>query len=68
MCACSVTSLISDSATIWTVAHQVPLFMGLSRQEYWNGLLLLRPRDLPDPGMESESPASPVYCRQSLYC
>ena len=24
--------------TLWTVAHQAPLPMGLSRQEYWNGL------------------------------
>ena len=23
--------------TPWTVAHQTPLFMGFSRQEYWNG-------------------------------
>ena len=25
--------------TLWTVAHQVPLSMGFSRQEYWCGLL-----------------------------
>ena len=24
--------------TPWTVAHQAPLFIGSSRQEYWNGL------------------------------
>ena len=27
-------------ATPWTVAHQAPLSMGLSRQEYWNGVPL----------------------------
>ena len=33
----------------WTVAHQVPLYMGFSRQEYWSGLPFSPPRDLPDP-------------------
>ena len=30
--------VLSDSATPWTVAHQAPLSMGFSKQEYWNGL------------------------------
>ena len=30
-------------ATPWTVAHQAPLSMGFSRQEYWNGLPFLSP-------------------------
>ena len=30
--------LVSDSETPWTVAHQAPLSMGLSRQEYQSGL------------------------------
>ena len=29
-----------------------PLSMGLSRQEYWSGLLCPHPGDLPDPGIE----------------
>ena len=29
---------MSDSATPWAVARQVPLSMGFSRQEYWSGL------------------------------
>ena len=29
---------MSDSATPWTIAHQAPLSMGFSRQEYWSGL------------------------------
>ena len=31
-------SVVSDSATLWTVAHQAPRSMGFSRQEYWIGL------------------------------
>ena len=30
-------------ATPWTVAHQIPLSMGFSRQEYWSGLPFLSP-------------------------
>ena len=44
-------------ATPWTVAHQAPLSMGFSRQEYRSGLLFLSPGDLPDPGIEPMSPA-----------
>ena len=44
-------------ATPWTVAHQAPLSMGFSRQEYWSGLLFPSPGDLPDPGIEPRSPA-----------
>ena len=43
-------------ATLWTVAHQAPLSMGFSRQEYWSGLPLPSPGDLPNPGIESRSP------------
>ena len=43
-------------ATPWTVAHQAPLSMGFSRQEYWNGLSFPSPRDLPDPGIKPGSP------------
>ena len=44
--------------TPWTVAHQVPLSMGFSRQEYWSGLLFPCPGGLPDPGIKPVSPAS----------
>ena len=43
--------------TPWTVAHQAPLSMGFSRQEYWSGLPFPSPGDLPDPGIEPRSPA-----------
>ena len=44
-------------ATLWTVAHQTPLSMGFPRQEHWNGLPFPSTGDLPDPGIESKSPA-----------
>ena len=50
-------SVMFDSATVWTVAHQVPLFMEFFRQEYWSGLPFLSPGDLPDPGIKPPSPA-----------
>ena len=37
----------------WAVACQAPLSMGLSRQEYWSGLLFPPPGDLPNPGVET---------------
>ena len=43
--------------TPWTVAHQAPLSVGFSRQEYWSGLPFPSPEDLPDPGIEPMSPA-----------
>ena len=44
-------------ATPWTVARQAPLSWGLSRQEGWSGLPRPPPVDLPDPGIEPQSPA-----------
>ena len=43
-------------ATPWTVAHQAPPSMEFTRQEYWSGLPFPPPGDLPDPGIEPESP------------
>ena len=48
---------MSDSAIPWTVAHQAPLSMGFSRQEYWSGLPFPSPEDLPDSRIEPTSPA-----------
>ena len=45
------------------IAHQAPLFMGFSRQEYWSGLPCPPPGDLPDPGIE---PVSSALERDSL--
>ena len=51
-------SVVSDSATPWTVACQAPLSMGFPRQEYWGGLSFPSPGDHPDPGIVPESPES----------
>ena len=51
--------VMSDSATPWTLACQALLSMGFSRQEYWSGLTFTPPEDLPDPGIELISSASP---------
>ena len=53
-------SCVSLSATPRTVVHQVSLTMEFSRQEYWSGLPVPTPGDLPDPGVESASPVSPA--------
>ena len=50
-------SFVPNSVTPWTVTHQVPLSMGLPRQEYWSGLPFPPPGDLPDPGIKPVSPA-----------
>ena len=57
---CQVASVVSDSATQWTVACQGPLSMGLSRQEYWSGLPYPPPGDLKNPGIKPTSLMSPA--------
>ena len=52
-----VHSVMSDSATPWTVPHLVPLSMEFSKQEYWNTLPFPSPGDLPNPRTEPTSPA-----------
>ena len=53
-------SRVRLSVTPWTLAHQAPLSMEFSRQEYWNGLPLPSPDYLPDPGIEPVSLVSPA--------
>ena len=48
------------SQTPWTLARWAPLSMGFLREKYWSGLLFPPPGDLPDPGTEPVSPASPA--------
>ena len=49
-------SVLSDSsATPLTAAHQVPLSMGFSRQEYWSGWPFPSPGDVPDTGIKPMS-------------
>ena len=63
MSSCCYFSCVQLFATLWTVAHQTPLFMGFSRQEYWSGLPSPPPGDLPDPGIK---PASLMLAAGSL--
>ena len=51
-------------ATLWTEAHQAPLSMGFSRQEYWSRLPFPSPGCLPNPEIEPTSPAwqADFYC------
>ena len=61
-------SVVSDSATPWTLACQVPLSTEFSRQEYWSGLPWSPPGHLPDPGIELASLMSPALIgRWNLY-
>ena len=45
------------------IAHQSPLSMGFSKQEYWSGLPLLSSGDLTDPGIKPRC----LHCRKILY-
>ena len=66
--------------TPWTVAHQAPLTLEFSRQEYWSGLPFPSPGDLPNPGIKpgspslqadslsSEPPGKPIYILIPLKC
>ena len=58
-CTC-VLSNVRLFVTPWTVEHPAPLSMGFPRQEYWSGVPFPSPEDLPDPGMEPTSLASPA--------
>ena len=65
VCVCARTHTQSLShvclfGTPWTVAHQAPLSVKFSRQEYWSGLPFLPPADLPNTGIEPVPLASPT--------
>ena len=64
MCCAQSLSHVQLCVTLWTTAHQAPLSMGFSRQEYWSGLPCPPPGDLPNPGMNLGLP----HCRQNLFC
>ena len=63
-CMLSPFSCVQHSATLWTVAHQAPLSMGFSRQEYWSGLPCPLPGNLPNSGTEPRSLMSPALARR----
>ena len=61
VCVCTRTCVLNCVwlfAIPWTVAHQTPLSMEFSRQEYQSGLPFPTPGDLPDPGIEPTFPTS----------
>ena len=62
VCACALSrfSCVQLFVTLWTVAHQAPLPMGFSRQEYWRGLTCFLPGDLLHPGIQPASLSSLV--------
>ena len=53
-------SCVQFFETLWSVAHQTPMFMGFFRKEYWSGLSFPPLGYLPDPGIKLTSPASPI--------
>ena len=57
-------SMLGFSVTFNTLQPQVPLSMGLSRQEYWSGLPCPPPGDLPNPGIE---PTSLLYDKGGFF-
>ena len=59
-------SVTSDSATLWTVAHQASLSVGLPRPDYWSGLPFPPQADLPDPGIKPASLMSPALAGRFL--
>ena len=69
VCLCSMISrsAVSDSATLWTVARQAPLFMGFSRQEYWSGLPCPAPGESSQPRDQTSVSHVSCICRQVLY-
>ena len=48
-------------ANLWAITHWAPLSNGFSRQEYWSGLPLPLPGDLPNPGIKPVSLMSPAF-------
>ena len=65
-CARSVSSIMSNSVTLWTIACQAPVSLGFSRQEYGSGLPCPPPGDLRSPGIEPTFPVSPALRMDSL--
>ena len=58
LCVCVCTfHRVQLFVTTQTVAHQVPMSMDFSRQEYWSGLPFPSPGGLPNPGSKPTSPA-----------
>ena len=55
--ACSFAQSCLTLCDLVAIAHQVPLSVVFSKQEYWSGLPFPSPGDLSDPGIEPVFPA-----------
>ena len=66
VCVYFIHSVMSNSATPWNVARQVPMSMGPPGQEYWSGLSSPSQGNLPNPAMETASAVSPTLQADSL--
>ena len=55
VCACILSQSCPTLCDPWAVAHQTPLSMEFSRQEYWGGLPFPLPEDLHHPVMKPTS-------------
>ena len=53
-----VTQTCLSLCNSWTIALQAPLYMELSRQEYWSGLPCPLLGDLPNTGIKPRSSTS----------
>ena len=61
LCCCSVAKSCLTLCNPMDSSPPASLCMGFPRQEYWRGLLFPSPGDLPDPGIEPVSLASPAF-------
>ena len=66
VCMLSCFSHVWLFATLWTVAHQDPLSMAFSRQEYWSELSCPPQRDISNSKIKPVSPEAPVLQVDSL--
>ena len=62
-----ITQVVSDSVTLWPVAHQIPLSIAFSRQEDGGRLPDPLPEDLPDPGIKPTSPAGRFFTMSATW-
>ena len=67
MCVCMLScSVVTTLCNLRDCSPPDPLYMGFSRQKYWNGYTFPPPRDLPDPGIKPTSLVSPALQTDSL--
>ena len=57
---CAILSHVQLFVIPWTLAHQAPLSLEFSRQEYWNRFSFPSPGDLTNHGIKPKSPVSPA--------